>query len=257
MKHILRKQLLLKLGVFLLLGVVVNVAVAWALAWVIYPVGIFSKANLQVNLERTTVKDWTVRRQGGSSALKVVSVWIDADGAQQPHFQVPLDRSGQKPPPWAGFLVPEESKTFGTQHFREAFAFGWPTLSLWWGRSLDFPFRDMNCFTRPPAYEQFNCIRLSSGWYDSAGGGFPFERALPLSPIFSGFAINTIFYAAMLWLLWFAPGKIRRFIIVRGRIRRHRCPACGYQIAPGGGIGPVCSECGAALPAAWSTNASS
>jgi uncharacterized membrane protein YfcA len=40
------------------------------------------------------------------------------------------------------------------------------------------------------------------------------------------------------------------------RIQRGLCPACGYQIAPGGGIGPVCSECGAALPAAWSTNAS-
>jgi hypothetical protein len=63
-------------------------------------------------------------------------------------------------------------------------------------------------------------------------------------PIWPGFAINTIFYAAMLWLLFFTTGKIRRFI----RIRGHRCPACGYQIAPGGGIGPVCSECGAQLP---------
>jgi hypothetical protein len=72
--------------------------------------------------------------------------------------------------------------------------------------------------------------------------------ALPLRPLWPGFAINTIFYAAMLWLLFYGPGKIRRFIIVRGRIRGHRCPACGYQIAPGGGIGPVCSECGAQLP---------
>jgi hypothetical protein len=82
--------------------------------------------------------------------------------------------------------------------------------------------------------------------------GTSMPRVLPLRPIWPGFAINTIFYAAMLWLLWVAPGKIRRFI----RIRGHRCPACGYQIAPGGGIGPVCSECGAALPAEWSTNAS-
>jgi hypothetical protein len=78
-------------------------------------------------------------------------------------------------------------------------------------------------------------------------------RQVPLRPLWPGFAINTIFYAAMLWLLWIAPGKIRRFI----RIRGHRCPACGYQIAPGGGIGPVCSECGAALPAAWSTTVTS
>jgi hypothetical protein len=76
-----------------------------------------------------------------------------------------------------------------------------------------------------------------------------------LRPIWSGFIINTIIYSVLLWLIFVGPrvpGKIRRFI----RIRRHRCPACGYQIAPGGGIGPVCSECGAALPAAWNTNAS-
>jgi hypothetical protein len=80
-------------------------------------------------------------------------------------------------------------------------------------------------------------------------------RSLVFRPIMPQFLLNTIFYAAMLWLLFasfWLPGKIRRFI----RIRGHRCPACGYQIAPGGGIGPVCSECGAALPAAWSTNAS-
>jgi hypothetical protein len=81
-------------------------------------------------------------------------------------------------------------------------------------------------------------------------------NGLPLAPLWPGFAINTIFYAAMLWLLWFAASKVRRFIIVRGRIQGHRCPACGYQIAPGGDIGPVCSECGAALPTAWSTNTS-
>jgi hypothetical protein len=83
----------------------------------------------------------------------------------------------------------------------------------------------------------------------TTGQPFRYEEFRPLWP---GFAINTIFYAAMLWLLWIAPGKIRRFIRVRG----HRCPACGYQIDSAPGIGPVCSECGAALPAAWSTNAS-
>jgi hypothetical protein len=82
-------------------------------------------------------------------------------------------------------------------------------------------------------------VGLSSWNY----GGFVLDRSVPIRPIWPGFAINTIFYAAILWL---APGKIRRFIIVRRRIRRHRCPACGYQIAEG--VGPMCSECGVALP---------
>jgi hypothetical protein len=99
----------------------------------------------------------------------------------------------------------------------------------------------------------------TSAWtMQGKSDGLPFRvvhrtwGAEATSIIWPGFAINTIFYAAMLWMLWIAPGKIRRFI----RVKRHRCPACGYQIDSAPGIGPVCSECGAALPAAWRTSAS-
>jgi hypothetical protein len=53
-----------------------------------------------------------------------------------------------------------------------------------------------------------------------------------------GFTINTIFYAALLWVLWILSAKIRRMV----HIRRGCCPACGYKIAYG--VGPKCSECG-------------
>jgi hypothetical protein len=62
--------------------------------------------------------------------------------------------------------------------------------------------------------------------------------AVPFLPIWPGFAINTIFYAAILWVLFFAPGTIRRTI----RRRRGLCPACAYPI----GTSPVCTECGVA-----------
>jgi hypothetical protein len=63
-----------------------------------------------------------------------------------------------------------------------------------------------------------------------------FKKGLPYRPIWPGFAINTIFYAAILWVVWFTPGMVRR------RIRRRRglCPACAYPI----GLSPVCTECG-------------
>jgi hypothetical protein len=62
---------------------------------------------------------------------------------------------------------------------------------------------------------------------------------LPSQPITGGFAINTIFYAAILWLLFFAPASVRRMI----RRRRGLCPACAYPV----GTSPVCTECGAAV----------
>ncbi|MCI0362376.1 MAG: hypothetical protein L0219_00750 [Phycisphaerales bacterium] len=62
-------------------------------------------------------------------------------------------------------------------------------------------------------------------------------------PIWPGFAINTIFYAAILWggwLLFAAPGLVRR----RRRIKRGLCPACAYPI----GASATCTECGKAIP---------
>ncbi len=69
-------------------------------------------------------------------------------------------------------------------------------------------------------------------------GGFP--QAVPLNPIWPGFAVNTLFYAAVLWLLICGPFALRRFI----RVKRGLCPACAYPR----GESDVCSECGKALP---------
>ena len=65
-------------------------------------------------------------------------------------------------------------------------------------------------------------------------------RVLPLRPIPVGFAVNTIFYAAVFWLLIPGPFVLRRFI----RVKRGRCPACAYPT----GQSDVCSECGKPLP---------
>jgi hypothetical protein len=62
------------------------------------------------------------------------------------------------------------------------------------------------------------------------------EVLLPLCPLPRGFAVNTVSYAAILWLLICGPRALRR----RLRIRRQRCPACGYPL----GTSPVCTECG-------------
>ena len=65
-------------------------------------------------------------------------------------------------------------------------------------------------------------------------------RPFPLRPIWPGFAVNTLCYAAILWLLILGPFVLRRFI----RMKRGLCPACAYPM----GESNVCSECGRALP---------
>jgi hypothetical protein len=63
---------------------------------------------------------------------------------------------------------------------------------------------------------------------------------LPYRPIWPGFAINTVFYTAVLWLLFAAPFALRR----RRRIKRGLCPKCAYPV----GASEVCTECGKQLP---------
>ena len=65
-------------------------------------------------------------------------------------------------------------------------------------------------------------------------------RRLPIRPICAGFIANTLFYAAILWLLIRGPFALRRFL----RVRRGLCPKCAYPM----GESAVCTECGIALP---------
>ena len=65
----------------------------------------------------------------------------------------------------------------------------------------------------------------------------PMCKALPLRPIWPGFVINTIFYAAVVWMLFAVPGAVRR----RVRITRGQCARCAYPV----GDSAVCTECGA------------
>jgi len=75
-----------------------------------------------------------------------------------------------------------------------------------------------------------------------------YQPALPLRPIWTGLAINTVFYAA-LWLIPFGGvGIVRRW----RRRRRGQCTGCAYDrkgIAPG----QPCPECGLTPPSPKAT----
>jgi hypothetical protein len=107
--------------------------------------------------------------------------------------------------------------------------FGWPLLTM--ERSVW-----VDCADGEPFVVNRHALALVAnqhGWTISAND----ERGgLPLRSLWPGFAINTIFYAAILWLLFAAPGKICRRI----RARRGQCPTCAYPI----GASNSCTECG-------------
>ena len=67
---------------------------------------------------------------------------------------------------------------------------------------------------------------------------------LPLRPVWPGFAVNTIFYAAVLWLPFVGLGAFRR----RRRTKRGLCPKCGYDLRGRASENKLCPECGATAP---------
>ena len=73
--------------------------------------------------------------------------------------------------------------------------------------------------------------------------GRPRTVLLPLHPIWPGLAIDTVFYAAILWLLTLGPSTARRMI---RRKRGHRIK-CGYSLV--GLTSDKCPECGQELSA--------
>ena len=64
-------------------------------------------------------------------------------------------------------------------------------------------------------------------------------RYLPAQPMWWGFLLNTFFYASVVWLLIPGPFALRRFL----RVRRGLCQKCAYPM----GESAICSECGKPL----------
>lgn len=123
---------------------------------------------------------------------------------------------------------------------------GWPLRSLGW-----------NSVSPGVDIEQWHDQTMSKfhAWLNSRAGrevypvpgspstALPGEEPgtplFPTRPLWPGFLLNTLFYAALLGLLLSLPA-------LRRQIRRRRClcPACAYPM----GNSPVCTECGRELP---------
>jgi hypothetical protein len=185
-----------KLILFLLLGAIINVAVAWACATMIHPHD--GHADLWTASPPWVNARCTIRAFGRTR----VSQW------QEEGRRVAVDYAGI---PILGLKCENERD---------------PIIIV----------DDIN-WTALPGNPNANISGgIQLGSFSKIIGMGPTWRALPLIPIWPGFAINTIFYAAILWLLFAAPGLIRR----RRRIKRGLCPACAYPV----GDSAVCTECG-------------
>lgn len=188
-------------------GAIINVAVAWACAWLTPPVR-QSGYYLSPHLPPWWYSYWEQRGR------------VFLIGSKNTHADTNHQYEPDRFPRWSRW---DESFEHEDRMWLEQ-ATGWPLLSV----------ESMIGFAR-------------SSWHPEIWHGFLLQthstptrnRLLGYCPIFPGFAINTIFYAGVLWMVFAFPFVMRR----RLRMRRGECAACGYSLREN--TSAKCPECGA------------
>jgi hypothetical protein len=237
------KQRIFTLLLVLLLvsgGAIVNVAIAWVHPWLYRACGGRATWMDGHSLEGQGFSLWTVSRRSGIGFEQVVSNWFPHQCCYR------LQDSGmpgeELVPTWAGSARP--SGDYGNSPYVTWLldARGWPMLALRSHVELLTNW-DSAGFT----LEMVQTVRSGHLLGDYSIGRLDLDsvHVLPFDPIWPGFAVNTLFYAIILWLLIPGPFVLRRLI----RVRRGRCPKCGYDLRGqppevGAASGKGCPECG-------------
>ncbi|MCI0632196.1 MAG: hypothetical protein L0Y44_16255 [Phycisphaerales bacterium] len=216
------KRLLLKLGLFVLAAAIVNVAVAWGCAAF---VPLRSSDRVASGVTSPTSPSWIA---GDFHRFGHRRIEFGSLGAENMH-EMFKSSAGMADPALIARL-PSENRTVPAGCYQQCFILldeaGWPMLA----GSAEHANIGSGEVTR-------FAVQLSPA--DSTATDIWPHRFLPIRPIWPGFAINTLFYAVILSLLFTAPGFVRR----RRRIKRGLCPACAYPV----GESETCTECGRRL----------
>jgi len=220
----------LRICVFLTLGAIVNLAVAWGcgakgMADLRRISPSFSAAAVERD-DRGLVREWWTaavwQAQGCCLVSSERSRSVYSGDAKDSASFASYRHPSAVLPQWARRLHPEgEFSDDALNDLRQFFASGWP-------------FRGMRCEIELDATSS----RQIRGGYAFSGSKYSW-RLTPFVPIWPGFAINTAFYAVVLWLLFAGPFVLRRW----RRIRRGLCPKCAYDLRGSAGTA-ACPECG-------------
>lgn len=226
------KRHLIKFVLFLFLGTAISVAVAWGCAIWPYHGGIFLGRDSWPGSDYELISpegfQTNIWKRTGELRISQTRVMIPMlTGIRLLPLPQRINDSQYRDllPDWSAFAAPAVLGRSDARFFVEQAA-GWPLLCLRLTSSKFFG------DGRASRYSKMRG-RLELPWFEP-----PWRNTVPYQPIWPGFVINTIFYAAILWLLSLGPFTARRMI----RRKRGRCIKCGYDLrATSGGS---CPECG-------------
>ncbi len=218
---------------FLLLGAIVNVAVAWGCA-------ALNAEHLDHYYTHSQLRMNRAAQENGGGYVDIVRRFGFERVLYDVMTRMKFSRLADLPrfPEYEGRVWWDEAKlniVDGPQ-----VAVGWPMFAFRASREMRFP-------NRWPGSNQYSARRIiQPEWYGaldlSAISGSSASRSpvvLPYQPLPVGLATNTLLLGGITASVYYGFGFARRTL----RVRAGRCPACGYPR----GTSPVCTECGERL----------
>ena len=238
---------------FLILGSILNIAVAWGLAIAINIYQVqdqYGSDLISVNSIENVYRTVRIRKIAGIKHLELY--WSVFHGSSINGPSMPASRILSS---WGSLTHSPPEQIWSTQTILvkyEALASGWPKTAflcdLIVKRDSDLNNNDIGLrggFLAPlPEWT----IPSPLGWRTKNHARF-----IPYHPILSGVMVNTLFYALILWILF--PGRY----LLRSwrRIQKGLCRKCGYIVSVNAvhpKASPNCTECGTPLPRPRKTN---
>ncbi len=231
------KRYMLTIGVLLLLGALVNMGVAWgSAAWHYVAEATRTPGTTLLEDGSTT---WMVASYRSRLAHRMHSVWWPgALFARQPSGVSP----GALVRGWAHILAPDAADGGEASGARVFDGRGWPMISMWSALELEFVVQQTPGPGPPP--RPGKVTRVTRGielapYSQFRGGVLQHQyRVLPLGIIWSGFALNTLVFAAFGFCLVVAL----RFSRLAFRAGAGHCPGCAYDLR--GAAHDQCPDCG-------------
>ena len=211
------KRWIFKLVVLLLLGAVVNVAVAWGCAQ------LTPGSLIEQELRDSDLSIWRVQMRTGWPSEPYHRMRATAFGIRYEVMSGRINFANASVPPM-GWL----------KGIYKEWRVGWPLPCLARHTWVSFGKYVPSAYGFAAGQEGRGFVGLPQ---NVMFVGFR-ERRLPIEPLWPGFAVNTFFYAAIVCLLTLGPFTARRII----RRKRGQCIKCGYDLR--GDFSAGCPECG-------------
>lgn len=231
-----RKLPVASLFLFLFVGFLLSLATAWILP----DVGRHSFVGFPTSVRLPQPGDVRAMRDRTLTSTRLIYSWA-YDGGTQPPPAVPADPRA--------FLDVVESLDF--QRAKNTFvspADTWvpPSFAAWSAELRGFPCRCLWSWRTDGTFQNAGTVSRTSALElpGFATGPGVIGYSLPITPLWTGLAVNTAFWAAVAacvpWVIRRTYAKIRQRI-EQSRIDRGLCPSCLYPIEP---EAARCPECG-------------